>query len=144
MTSRDTEPKRILVIDDDPFIRELTQALLGRKDRVVDAVGTGAEGLARLADPAPDLVLLDLGLPDVPGLEVLRLLRSASDWRQVRILMLTGSHEINDIVAAKKAGASGYVCKPVQPDVLADMVCDLLQSSDLIWLDDYTRAVRQG
>ena len=60
------------------------------------------------------------------------------------IITIDGSHEINDIVAAKKAGASGYVCKPVQPDVLADMVCDLLQSSDLIWLDDYTRAVRQG
>lgn len=136
-------PHQILVVDDDPFIQQLAQAILSARGQSVTVVGTGAEALARMAETPPDLVLLDIGLPDVPGLEVLRHLRAARSWSQVRILMLTASHEIEDIVRAKQAGASGYVCKPIQPDALADMVCDLLEQDSLLWLDDYTRA-RKG
>ncbi|MBJ7484691.1 response regulator [Brevundimonas sp.] len=137
------KPRRshqVLVVDDDPFIQQLAQAILSPRGHNVVVAGTGAEALARLAQAPPDLVLLDLGLPDVPGLEVLRHLRAARSWDRVRILMLTASHEIGDIVHAKQAGASGYVCKPIQPDTLADMVCDLLEQDSLLWLDDYTRA----
>jgi len=133
-------PHQVLVVDDDPFIQELAQAILSARGQNITVVGTGAEALARMAEAAPDLVLLDLGLPDVPGVEVLRHLRAARSWDHVRILVLTASHEIEDIVRAKQAGASGYVCKPIQPDALADMVCDLLERDTLLWLDDYTRA----
>lgn len=133
-------PHEILVVDDDPFIQQLARAILSAKGQRTTVVGTGAEALARMAEPPPDLVLLDLGLPDVPGLEVLRHLRAARSWDHVRILMLTASHEVEDIVRAKQAGASGYVCKPIRPDALADMVCDLLEQDALLWLDDYTRA----
>ena len=133
-------PHQVLVVDDDPFIRQLAQAILSARGQSITVVGTGAEALARMAEAAPDLVLLDLGLPDVPGLEVLRHLRAARSWAHVRILMLTASHEIEDIVRAKQAGASGYVCKPIHPDALANMVCDLLEQDTLLWLDDYTRA----
>ena len=133
-------PHQVLVVDDDPFIRELAQAILSSRGQTITAVGTGAKALARMAEAPPDLVLLDLGLPDIPGLEVLRHLRAARSWDHVRILMLTASHEIEDIIRAKQGGASGYVCKPIQPDALADMVCDLLEQDTLLWLDDYTRA----
>ena len=133
-------PRQVLVVDDDPFIRQLAQAILSARGQTITAVGTGAKALARMAEAPPDLVLLDLGLPDIPGLEVLRHLRAARSWDPVRILMLTASHEIEDIVRAKQGGASGYVCKPIQPDALADMVCDLLEQDTLLWLDDYTRA----
>lgn len=133
-------PHQVLVVDDDPFIRQLAQAVLSSRGQKITAVGSGAEALARMAETPPDLVLLDLGLPDVPGLEVLRHLRAARSWANVRILMLTASHDVDDIVRAKQAGASGYVCKPIQPDALADMVCDLLDQDTLLWLDDYTRA----
>lgn len=131
---------RVLVVDDDPFIQQMAEALLGRGGLHVEIAPTGAAALARMADPPPDLVLLDLGLPDISGLEVLRYFRNAPAWRDVRILMLTASHETDHIVRAKQAGASGYVCKPVQPDALAEMVCDLLDQGSLTWLDDYTRA----
>lgn len=131
---------QVLVVDDDPFIRQLAQAILSSRGQTITVVGTGAAALARMADAPPDLVLLDLGLPDVPGLEVLRHLRSAPSWDNVRILMLTASHDVEDIIRSKQAGASGYVCKPIQPDALADMVCDLLEQDTLLWLDDYTRA----
>ena len=130
----------ILVIDDDPFIRELAQAILSSQGRKVTTVASGAAGLAQMADSPPDLVLLDLGLPDISGLDVLRHFRATPSWRQVRILMLTASDDLAHIVQAKQAGASGYICKPIQPDALAEMVCDLLEQDTLLWLDDYTRA----
>ena len=130
----------ILVIDDDPFIRSLAEAILSSQSRTVTTVASGAAGLARMAESPPHLVLLDLGLPDISGLDVLRHFRAAPSWREVRILMLTASHDIDHVVQAKQAGASGYICKPIQPDALAEMVCDLLEQDSLLWLDDYTRA----
>ena len=105
---------------------------------------TGAEGLARLAESPPALVLLDLGLPDIPGLTLLRLLRAASGWEGVKILMLTASSDLANVVAAKQAGATGYVCKPIKAEALVSMVSDLLARDDLTWLDDYTRSWTPG
>lgn len=135
---------RILLVDDDPFVRMFADTLLSKPGRSIVTAATGADALAFLAQPAPDLVLLDVGLPDISGLEVLRVLRETPAWARTRILMLTASHEIDDIVKARQAGASGYVCKPVQPDTLADMVTDILDKPDLLWLDDYTRAWKQN
>ena len=134
----------ILVIDDDPFIGGLAVAVLSQSGRTISTVATGAEGLEALTGTAPDLVLLDVGLPDVSGFEVLRILRGAPGWVGTRILMLTASHELDDIIKAKQGGASGYICKPVQPDALAEMVTDILTDRDLIWMDDYTRARRSA
>ncbi len=134
----------ILVIDDDPFISGLVDAVLSDPARTIAKATTGAEGLEKLTGPAPDLVLLDVGLPDVSGFEVLRILRTAPGWSRTRILMLTASHEMADIIKAKQAGASGYICKPVQPDALAEMISDILIDRDLIWMDDYTRARRSA
>ncbi len=133
---------RVLVVDDDPIIQQMVKILLANDGRRVTVAGTGAEALARMADAPPDVVLLDLGLPDISGLEVLRHFRAAPTWRHVRILMLTASHEADDVIRAKQTGASGYVCKPIQEHVLAEMVRDLLNQSSLTWLDDYTRAYK--
>lgn len=130
----------ILVIDDDAFIRQLLVEVLSAEDRQVTAVPSGAEGLARLAEGPPALVLLDLGLPDISGLKLLRLLRSATGWEEVKILMLTASSDLDNVIAAKQAGAIGYVCKPIKAEVLVEMVEDVLVRDDLTWLDDYTRA----
>jgi DNA-binding response OmpR family regulator len=135
---------RILVVDDDPFVLMFGDALLQQPGRTVMTAASGADALGFLARPAPDLVLLDVGLPDLSGLEVLRVMRGVAAWDRTRILMLTASHDLDDIVKARQGGASGYVCKPVQPDTLAAMVADILEQEDLVWLDDYTRARRPG
>lgn len=132
----------VLVIDDEGFIRDLARTVLNARGFDVTYAETGAAGLAKLADPAPDLVLLDLGLPDLSGLELLKHFRAARAWEGVRILMLTASHETDHIVQAKAAGASGYLCKPIQPETLGQMVVDLLSDDSLLWLDDYTRSRR--
>lgn len=134
---------QILVIDDDPFILELVQSILTRPDRTIMTTGSGAGGLARLAETPPDLVLLDLWLPDISGLEVLRFLHQAKGWQGVRILMLTASGDIDHMVQAKATGASGYICKPFQPQALAEMVDDILGQTNLVWMDDYTRLRQQ-
>lgn len=130
----------ILVIDDDAFIRQLLVEVLSADGRQITTAPTGAEGLARLAESPPALVLLDLGLPDISGLTLLRLMRSATGWEDVKILMLTASTDMDNVIAAKQSGALGYVCKPVQSDMLIEMVNDVLARDDLTWLDDYTRS----
>lgn len=135
-----TCPSEILVIDDDAFIRQLLVGVLSAEGHHVTTVPSGAEGLARLAESPPALVLLDLGLPDVSGLTLLRLMRSATGWEDVKILMLTASTGVDNVIAAKEAGAIGYICKPIQSVTLVEMVNDVLMKDDLIWLDDYTRS----
>ncbi|WP_404418710.1 response regulator [Brevundimonas vesicularis] len=135
---------RVLVVDDDTFIQQMAEILLKRQGCRVSVAATGAAALASMAAPAPDLVLLDLGLPDISGLEVLRHFRAAETWRHVRILVFTASHETETIVRAKQSGASGYVCKPVALNTLAEMVGNLLDQPSLTWIDDYTRAHSQN
>lgn len=138
----DSRGANVLVVDDDPFIVEMAEFLLGRDGHRVSVASSGAAALAKMAAKPPELVLLDLGLPDISGLEILRYFRAASAWQTLPILVFTASHETENIVRAKRSGASGYVCKPIKPDTLLEMVRDLLDHPDLTWVDDYTRAYR--
>lgn len=99
----------ILVIDDEPQIRKLLSiALEGNGYKVITA-DTGHEGIALAANQQPDLILLDLGLPDQSGHVVLKELRS---WYQQGIIMLTVQQSESDIVMALDQGASDYITKP--------------------------------
>ena len=103
-------PSRILVVDDDDRIRStLSRGLAFEGYRIVLA-GTGEEGLAKVADHLPDLVVLDIMLPGVDGLEVTRRLRASRN--DVPILLLTARDEVQDRVTGLEAGADDYVVKP--------------------------------
>ena len=99
----------ILVIDDEVQIRRLLRMTLESAGHAVREVETGQQGLDEVAKRAPDAVILDLGLPDVPGLEVLRRLR---EWSRVPVLVLTVLADEADKVAALDAGADDYLTKP--------------------------------
>ncbi|HTJ35473.1 MAG TPA: response regulator [Dactylosporangium sp.] len=106
---------RILVVDDEPqIVRPLRINLVARQYDVVVA-GGGAEALRLAAETKPDLVVLDLGLPDLDGVEVIRRLRS---WTPVPIVVLSGRAESRDKVEALDAGADDYVTKPFSIDEL--------------------------
>ena len=106
----DSETKHdILVIDDEVQIRRLLRITLESAGHAVREVETGGLGLDELARRAPDAVILDLGLPDVPGLEVLRRLR---EWSRVPVLVLTVLAAETDKVEALDAGADDYLTKP--------------------------------
>jgi two-component system KDP operon response regulator KdpE len=108
---------RILVIDDDPQIRRAMRATLTARDYQVTDARTGEEGLEKLRLSAFDLVLLDMNMPGIGGLETCRLIRSGSE---VAIIMLTVSNSEKDKVSALDAGADDYVTKPFSmPELLA-------------------------
>jgi two-component system KDP operon response regulator KdpE len=106
---------KILVVDDEPqIVRALTITLKARAYEVVIAV-SGRQALAVAAQSSPDLVLLDLGLPDLDGVDVIRGLRS---WSKVPIIVLSGRHQGTSKVDALDAGADDYVTKPFNIDEL--------------------------
>ncbi|MBQ1021026.1 response regulator [Micromonospora sp. D93] len=100
---------RILVVDDEPQILRALRINLRARRYDVDVADTGAAALRAAASHPPDLVVLDLGLPDIDGVEVIRGLRG---WTTVPIIVLSGRAGSEDKVAALDAGADDYVTKP--------------------------------
>jgi two-component system KDP operon response regulator KdpE len=103
-----TPPKVVVIEDERPIQRFLRASLMAHGYDVIEA-GTGAEGLRQAADHQPDAVILDLGLPDMDGMEIIRLIR---EWSRVPIIVLSARGQENDKVAALDAGADDYLTKP--------------------------------
>ncbi len=111
--------EKILIVEDDASIREILSLLLETRGfSGVEAVGTGTAALARASETAFDLVLLDLTLPDVDGLDVCRRLRSTSLNATTPTIMLTARGEETDVVVGLEAGAVDYVVKPFNNQTL--------------------------
>ena len=100
---------RVLVVDDEPQIRRALRTTLEAHGYEVHAVGTGEEAVVGAAESAPELLLLDLGLPDLDGTDVIRRVRGFSE---VPIIVLSVRDQQQDKVAALDAGADDYVTKP--------------------------------
>jgi two-component system KDP operon response regulator KdpE len=106
---RAAPPRVALVIDDEPQMRRLLRVVLEANGyRVFDAAD-GRDGIAQAAQRHPDVVVLDLGLPDVDGVEVLKRLR---EWSRVPVVILSVRDREDDKIAALDAGADDYVTKP--------------------------------
>ncbi len=144
--------QRILVIDDDPAITSLLKRGLSYEGFTVDIAGTGEVGLALARERPPDLVILDIMMPGMNGLEVLRRLRAADN--RLPVLMLTAKDAPADQVQGLEAGADDYVVKPFTFEVLLARVRALLRRqqaehppvltfSDLIF-DTGSHTVRRG
>jgi two-component system KDP operon response regulator KdpE len=117
MTTTPSQPARILVIDDEPQIRRFLDISLRAQGHAVRQADNGRDGLALLATHGADLVVLDLGLPDMDGHEVLRELRG---WSAVPVLVLSVRADEAGKVAALDAGANDYVTKPFgTPELMA-------------------------
>lgn len=100
---------RVLVVDDEPPMRRFLRASLSAAGYVVEEAATGTEALRMAASHPPDAVLLDLGLPDVDGVEVTRRLR---EWSAVPVVVLSARGRESDKIEALDAGADDYVTKP--------------------------------
>jgi two-component system, OmpR family, KDP operon response regulator KdpE len=100
---------RVLVVDDEPAIRRFLRVSLGAHGCTVFEAINGQEALAGVADHRPDLVILDLGLPDLDGLEVTRQLR---EWTHLPIIILSVRGQEAEKIAALDAGADDYLTKP--------------------------------
>ncbi|MER5262223.1 response regulator transcription factor [Actinosynnema sp. NPDC002837] len=117
---------RVLVVDDDVTVRDVVRRYLELAGHEVELVGDGESALRRFAEREPDLVVLDLMLPGVDGLEVCRRLRLRS---AVPVVMLTALGEEEDRIAGLQLGADDYVTKPFSPRELALRVTSVLRRS---------------
>jgi DNA-binding response OmpR family regulator len=102
----------VLIVEDEQKIRDLVRRYLEREGYVVLSTGSGAEAITIAADARPDLVVLDLGLPDVSGTEVAREVRAVAD---IPIVMLTARSDEADRIAGLELGADDYITKPFSP-----------------------------
>jgi two-component system KDP operon response regulator KdpE len=106
-----------LIIDDEVQIRRLLRLVLEGENYKVHEAETGQLGLMEIATHKPDVVLLDLGLPDLEGLQVLKRLR---EWSEVPVIVLTVRDDVQEKVAALDTGADDYITKPFStPELLA-------------------------
>jgi two-component system alkaline phosphatase synthesis response regulator PhoP len=116
----------VLVVEDDRELREVVRRYLERAGHAVHTTGSGAEALGVLAGGGVDLVVLDLGLPDVDGLEVLA---AARDGREVPVVVLTARSQVEDRIDGLRRGADDYVTKPFSPTELVLRVQAVLNRS---------------
>jgi DNA-binding response OmpR family regulator len=121
--------QRILVIDDDPAVTSVLKRGLSYEGFAVDTAASGAEGLAIARDKPPDLVILDIMMPGLDGLEVLRRLRAADP--QLPVLLLTARDAPADQVQGLEQGADDYVVKPFTFEVLVAHVRALLRRREV-------------
>src|SRR5271168_2699453 len=128
--TRKREMKRVLVIEDDKDIVELVRYNLEKDGYQVAASGDGSTGLAQIRKATPDLLILDLMLPKLSGLEICKEVRKDVNLNRLPILILTAKGEEADRVVGLELGADDYVTKPFSPRELAARVKALLRRAE--------------
>lgn len=118
---------RVLIVEDEPDISNLIQFHLQREGYLPQVAHSGRTALQAIEQQPPDLVVLDIMLPDVDGLEVCRKLKRQTATQQIPILMLSARGEESDIVVGLELGAEDYVTKPFSPRVLMARVKAVLR-----------------
>ena len=130
---------RILVIEDDQRIRELVCKHLAEEGHLVTSQSSGLEGLRAITESEPEVIILDLGLPDLDGLDLLKMARSVTE---IPVLVLTAREDEETILKAFSVGADDYVVKPVSGPQLSARVEALMrrsknESSETITIGDF-------
>lgn len=121
----------VLVIDDNEDIRNLLSLVLEKEGYLVVKGVNGSDGLEKLALVKPDLILLDVMMPGLSGIEVLTAIRNHTDGEinSIPICMITAKSSVDDIDAALDMGATSYIIKPFRPIALAEKVKTLLSGT---------------
>jgi two-component system phosphate regulon response regulator PhoB len=135
---------RILVIEDDPDILEILDYNLSNEGFEVTTATDGERGLRAVAANKPALVVLDLMLPGIPGLEVCRRLRDNKSWRDIPIIMVTAKEEEADVVTGLELGADDYITKPFRVRELVARVHAVLRRTTERVAEEHERIERDG
>jgi len=117
-------PKRILVVDDDPDVRRLLTLMLGAAGYEVDTAEDAYEALLGLYDTNPDLILLDLVLPEADGWDVIGIVRANPETRALPIVVMSAKFRLSNM---RKHGVQGYIAKPLVPLTLLDTLDAVLR-----------------
>ena len=118
---------RILVVEDDRDIGDLVSRYLEKADYVVELLSSGREALRALTERPPDLLILDLMLPQVDGLDICRAARASAQTAAIPIIMLTARAEESERIVGLELGADDYIAKPFSPSELVARVRALLR-----------------
>lgn len=121
---------RALVVDDEPDVTDLVRRILVAEGFEVDTDTAGRSALARVLEDPPDLLVLDLMMPDMDGFEVLKLLRLDARGRHLPVLILSARTGHQDQLETLQLGADAYVCKPFSPKDLIRQVQRLVGPGD--------------
>ena len=135
---------RIVAVDDNPVVTQLIAAVLGQAGYDVEVLATGGEALVALQRNPPDLLLLDLQMPGLDGLEVLRIVREQKVCAGMPVLVLTAEDDSHYVAKARELGAAGYLLKPFRAQDLSAKVRRILVDADTVWLDDYHTVTRSS
>jgi len=140
-------PARILVIDDDPDVRTLCRLNLGWAGHEVLEAEGGRQALEMVAADAPDALVLDIMMPVVDGLEVLRRVRNDPATRELPVVVISARVGIEDQMRGLETGADAYVTKPFNPETLTSMVeCALEADAGVrkVWRETRLRELAQA
>src|SRR5256714_12415512 len=122
-------PKRILLADDSITIQKVVELTFSDGDYEVTAVNNGAKAIQKLADMRPDIILSDIIMPEKNGYEVCEYVKSHPEYRNIPVILLTGTFEPFDPDRADKAGCDAVVTKPFESQSLIHKVEELIQQS---------------
>jgi two-component system alkaline phosphatase synthesis response regulator PhoP len=121
--------ERILIVDDEEDVLELVRYHLDKNGYKVDTAASGEEAISEARKKSPDLIILDLMLPGIDGLEVCKKLKSDLKTEPIPIIMLTAKGEESDIVTGLELGAEDYLTKPFSPKILIARIRRILHRS---------------
>ncbi len=122
---------QVLIIDDHTLFREGLQGLLERRNiKVIASLGDGKEGIRAAETLKPDVILLDMRMPDMDGLMILRLLRQKG--LKIPTAILTTSSNENDLIEALRSGAQGYLLKDMEPDKLVVALLEIVDGKTVV------------
>lgn len=121
---------RILVVDDDEALVKMLCTFLSQNGYEMDGAYSGSMALKRIEDFCPALVLMDIGLPDISGLEILRRLRSTPSCQEITIILITGSSGLEMKIEGFHTGANDYISKPIVPRELLLKVERFLKTAE--------------
>lgn len=120
--------RRILLCDDEPHILEGLRYLLRGPERRIEVASSGKEALRLIEEAKPDLLIIDIMMPEMSGLDVIAALREAEDTLGLPIIILTAKGQAQDAIMAQETWGATVVAKPFEPKRLRDLVAMVLES----------------
>jgi len=126
MTLAGERRKKVLIIDDEDLVRETVILALGHAGFEAEGLADSARAFDHVKKARPDLILLDLYMPEVSGFELCRRLKADPETRAIPIVMFTGSNETIDVISGISAGAFEYITKPIDGEALIAKIRALL------------------
>lgn len=140
----DTGKQKVLIVDDEPDILEFLKYNLKKEQYQVLTASNGRDGIELAIKELPDLIILDIMMPEMDGIEVCRRLREMEEFKQTLIAFLTARNEDYTQIAALDYGGDDYIAKPIKPGVFLSRIKALLRRSERQDIDDNSGVIRVG